>query len=67
MSSERKHLQAALDNDALIRLEWSDAVTLETLQVIEQVLAIQLQSVRKSIERRKAGSAPTGDCAGRAE
>jgi hypothetical protein len=54
MSEDAKHMDMRLPEGAAVILQWPENVSTEDLEMIEQVLTIQLRSVRHAIERRKA-------------
>lgn len=55
MREDGKAMQLNLEGAALI-MQWPETISTENLEVIEEVLAIQLRSVRHTLERRKAGN-----------
>lgn len=52
MADDGKKMRVALP-DAALHIEWPDSISTETLLFVEQLLALQLKSVRQMIQRRK--------------
>jgi hypothetical protein len=55
--TDGKHMRMSFDDGTHAHLAWPENITLEQLEFLEEVIALQLKSVRKAIERRKAEAA----------
>jgi hypothetical protein len=54
MKEDSKNMRVELPNNAFLIMEWPETISTEDLEVVEQILSIQLRSVQRAIERRKA-------------
>lgn len=62
MSTDRKVMRLSFDDGTTAHFTWPETITLENLEILEELIRLQLRSVRKAIERRKAAPAmPTGE------
>lgn len=53
MADNAKKMRWTLPEGGTVGLEWPDSISLESLEMVEEVLALQLRSVRRAIERKK--------------
>jgi hypothetical protein len=49
-----KKMRWTLPEGGSVSLEWPESISLESLEMVKEVLALQLSSVRRAIERKKA-------------
>lgn len=49
MSNDGKRMRMAFADGTYAHLEWPDSVTLEQLEMLEEVIDLQLRSVRRAI------------------
>lgn len=57
--SDGKRMRLSLPEGGEVMLTWPDEVSLDSLVIIEEVLTLQLRSVRRAIERKQAWQSVT--------
>lgn len=48
-----KYMQFNLPEGGMVNMEWPDSITVESLEMVEEMLTIQLRSIRRETERKR--------------